>query len=225
MKNILNAFDAASNGEKSGASAQDKNTMKTILENFNKVEECGAMPANMPASMPEADPVSMSVNLNARGVDSIKELLSLMNNAQASRMSPAMQLPAPGMDMAMGPKEPSMRDLIKMSDMDDQDDEEIEKEEWDNSPEEEYTDHSTMIHDLSGGINREKKHYKAAQPGDNAMAVEELEDALKEELSQLLKAKMTEASKKAKPDFLDMDKDGDKKEPMKKAVKDKAAKK
>ncbi len=28
-------------------------------------------------------------------------------------------------------------------------------------------------------------------------------------------------SKKAKPDYLDMDKDGDKKEPMKKAVKDK----
>ena len=30
--------------------------------------------------------------------------------------------------------------------------------------------------------------------------------------------------KKAKPDFLDMDKDGDKKEPMKKAIKDKEAK-
>ena len=28
----------------------------------------------------------------------------------------------------------------------------------------------------------------------------------------------------AKPDFLDMDKDGDKKEPMKKAIKDKEAK-
>jgi len=33
-----------------------------------------------------------------------------------------------------------------------------------------------------------------------------------------------EGKKKAKPDFLDMDKDGDKKEPMKKAVKDKAVK-
>ena len=32
-------------------------------------------------------------------------------------------------------------------------------------------------------------------------------------------AKVTE--KKAKPDFLDMDKDGDKKEPMKKAISDK----
>ena len=34
-------------------------------------------------------------------------------------------------------------------------------------------------------------------------------------------AKMVEAKKGAKPDFLDMDKDGDKKEPMKKAVADK----
>ena len=32
------------------------------------------------------------------------------------------------------------------------------------------------------------------------------------------------AEEKAKPDFLDMDKDGDKKEPMKKAVADKEAK-
>lgn len=222
MKNILQAFDSASNGEKTGASTENKNSMKTILENFDRIEECGAMPTGMP----ESDPVTMSVNLNARGVDSIKDLLDLMNAAQASRVSPAMQLPGPGMSMSMGPKEPSMRDLIKMSDMDDEDDmEEIENEEWDNAPEEEYTDHDTMIHDLSGGINREKKHYKAAQPGDNAMAAEDLEDSLREELSRFLKAKMDEASKKAKPDFLDMDKDGDKKEPMKKAVKDKAAKK
>ena len=33
-----------------------------------------------------------------------------------------------------------------------------------------------------------------------------------------------EEAKKAKPDFLDMDKDGDKKEPMKKAIKDKKKK-
>jgi hypothetical protein len=43
------------------------------------------------------------------------------------------------------------------------------------------------------------------------MAVE----SIKEKLYALL------AEKKAKPDFLDMDKDGDKKEPMKKAVADK----
>lgn len=45
-------------------------------------------------------------------------------------------------------------------------------EEWDNEPEEEYGDHLDMIKRLAGGINREKTQYRAAQPGDNAMAVE-----------------------------------------------------
>ena len=39
------------------------------------------------------------------------------------------------------------------------------------------------------------------------------------------KFEQVQTEAKAKPDFLDMDKDGDKKEPMKKAVKDKEAKK
>jgi len=31
-----------------------------------------------------------------------------------------------------------------------------------------------MIKNLSGGLNREKKSFKAAQRGDNAMAVQEM---------------------------------------------------
>ena len=50
--------------------------------------------------------------------------------------------------------------------------------------------------------------------GDKEYTLQDAED--------LLQKSMTE---KAKPDFLDMDKDGDKKEPMKKAIKDKDAKK
>jgi hypothetical protein len=89
-------------------------------------------------------------------------------------------------------------------------------EEWGNTPdgsdgEERYADHNTMLKDLSGGINREKKMFKKAQDGDNAMAVETIKQRLVKAL----------AEKKAKPDFLDMDKDGNKKEPMKKAVADK----
>ena len=88
-------------------------------------------------------------------------------------------------------------------------------EEWANSPEgsegdEDYRDADYMTRDLAGGINREKKQFKAAQPGDNAMAAE----AIKAELYAAL------SEKKGKPDFLDLDKDGDKKEPMKKAAKD-----
>jgi len=86
---------------------------------------------------------------------------------------------------------------------------------YENEPNPEYQDHKHMTKDLSGGINREKKAYAKAQDGDNAMAVESIKAALMQAL----------AEKKAKPDFLDMDKDGDKKEPMKKAIKDKEAKK
>lgn len=47
-------------------------------------------------------------------------------------------------------------------------------ESYANEPEEDYKDTEYMTKDLSGGINREKKAYKAAQRGDNAMAVESL---------------------------------------------------
>lgn len=86
-----------------------------------------------------------------------------------------------------------------------------EIKDWDNAPEEKHADHNTMIKDLSGGLNREKQMFKPAAKGDNPMAVESIKQRLLVALSE----------KKAKPDFLDMDKDGDKKEPMKKAVADK----
>lgn len=55
------------------------------------------------------------------------------------------------------------------------------------------------------------------------MKLSELKQIIREEIQTvLLEAK--KAKKKAKPDFLDMDKDGDKKEPMKKALKDKEKK-
>jgi hypothetical protein len=96
-------------------------------------------------------------------------------------------------------------------DMDDHDLEKSKEESYANEPDEKYDDHNTMVKDLSGGINGQKKMYKPAAKGDNPMAVE----SIKEKLYALL------AEKKAKPDFLDIDKDGDKKEPMKKAVADK----
>jgi len=53
-------------------------------------------------------------------------------------------------------------------------DDDVEEEGYDNEPDEEYKDTEFMTKDLAGGINREKKAYKAAQDGDNAMAVETL---------------------------------------------------
>ena len=119
---------------------------------------------------------------------------------------------------------------------------------YDNSPDEKYQDHNFMTKDIASGHDgAQKKSYPKVAGGDNPMA---LEDELRAELSAKLSEFMSEgddcgcdehddhgqcesdchcdedvAEAKAKPDFLDMDKDGDKKEPMKKAIKDKDAKK
>lgn len=85
-------------------------------------------------------------------------------------------------------------------------------ESYANEPDEKYDDHNTMLKDLSGGLNGSKRMFKKAQDGDNPMAVE----SIKARLYALL------AEKKDKPDFLDLDGDGDTKEPMKKAAGEKS---
>ena len=199
-------------------------------------EACGDMP---PAPMNQGTPVSINVSLNASGKEHVQDLIDMMKNAGlggAQEVSPAMMPMRLDIekfrDTVDGPKALTMdderdlpadhdsdHDIIKTLDRDndgdhDMDDHDLEKskeESYANEPDEKYDDHNTMIKDLSGGINGQKKMYKPAAKGDNPMAVE----SIKEKLYALL------AEKKAKPDFLDMDKDGDKKEPMKKAVADK----
>lgn len=183
-------MDAAVAGKKPSAGAKNVNDMKAILESLQSVEECGSMEGAMPAPMPEPDPVTMNVSLNARGRDAIEDLIDLMGGAKAPQDAP-IRLPMP---TPMGPKEPSMADLIKMSSMDDEPemeevDDEIEVEgDYANEPDEKYDDHETMIHDLSGGLNREKKQYAKAQDGDNAMAVEDEQATLEQEILKALKA-------------------------------------
>ena len=82
-------------------------------------------------------------------------------------------------------------------------------EEYANEPDPQYGDMTDAIPD-GNDLNRKKKAYPATQDGDNPMAVEAIKAQLMAALSE----------KKGKPDFLDLDKDGDKKEPMKKAAKD-----
>lgn len=109
--------------------------MLTILSegkkiNETKLTECGMMPDS---NIPNTPPVSMSVNLNAQGIDQIKDLLNLMNKAEGALapglvgQSPApmpMAMPEPkpmpmampiGMDKPEEPKEPDMKDLIKIA--------------------------------------------------------------------------------------------------------------
>ena len=109
--------------------------------------------------------------------------------------------------------------------------EEKAEETFDNEPEEKVQDIDSLVNKHSGGLNRKKQAFAKAQDGDNAMAVEDtitaedLTNSLRAQYESFKEAYQKEAKiAEAKPDFLDMDKDGDKKEPMKKAIKDKEAK-
>ena len=169
---------------------------------------------------------TMSISLNGSAED-IASLIALMKNAGLQN-SGAVSYHSDDEDCGCSscqaskntPDHSSMDDLSDIAFLAGSKsspcDNENEVDEWDNQSDEEYKDDDYMINTLSGGINRQKNMYKAAQPGDNAMAVESVKERLYKALA--------EAKKKSKPDYLDFDGDGDKKEPMKKALKDKKKK-
>lgn len=143
---------------------------------------------------------SMSINMSGETADEVAQLVKIMRDngaPDAKDMKPDMMPPMGPPDMG------KMRDLVKdlppmdmdgpmdmpKGDMPDKDaimgmdmEDDVEEAGYDNSPEEDYKDHQYMTKDLSGGINREKQAYAKAQDGDNAMAVEELQAALRDAL-------------------------------------------
>jgi hypothetical protein len=130
-------------------------------------------------------------------------------------------------DDAVGSNEMGqMRNMISQNDGGEQ-----AEETFANEPDEKVSDVDTLVNVHSGGLNKQKQQVRKEYPGDNPLAVKE-DTITEQDLAESFRAqyegfkksyqeaaKVTE--KKAKPDFLDMDKDGDKKEPMKKAIADK----
>ncbi len=118
-----------------------------------------------------------------------------------------------------------MRDMVQKSQ------EEPTEETFANEPDEKHQDTEYMLNKMAGGMNKPKQQVRKEYPGDNPLAVEDtvteqdLANSLRSQYEGF-KKEYQEAAKvaEAKPDFLDMDKDGNKKEPMKKAIKDKDAK-
>jgi hypothetical protein len=222
-------------------------TMKKLIESVDAgIANEGPMGMPMASPMPPEDkgnPVSVNVSMNASGKEHVADLLDMMKNAgldgaeevSGPSLSPRMDMekfrdiidtdgdnmPSPEEDVdeitkAQEKLPPQLQKAIK-----DKEEKEGDVEEWANSaPGEEASDRGDMgdyednIRDGSD-LHRRKKGYKATAGGDNPMSVESIKATLMKALNE----------KKAKPDFLDMDKDGDKKEPMKKAIKDKKSKK
>jgi len=167
--------------------------------------------------------------LKLAGVQQVDPSMINQEPEHGSDMDPGemnKQMDVPG-DDAMG----SMQ-MAKMRDMMTAPEEEKAEETFANSmgdekEEPKYQDTDTLVNFHSGGLNSQKQQVKKEYPGDNPLAVKE--DTISEEdVANSLRAQYegfkAQYQEAAKPDFLDMDKDGDKKEPMKKAIKDKEAK-
>lgn len=140
--------------------------------------ECG-MPGPSMTSTPDTPPPSMSINLNAQGLDNIEELMALIKAVN------------PSMDTPMSPSisvEP-----MKMLPMDiDHEDEREETDEWANTPDTDVKDADSVL--IKGDDLHKAKKSFSGKPyrGDNPMAAgayeskEQLRASIKEELSRRL---------------------------------------
>jgi peptidoglycan hydrolase-like protein with peptidoglycan-binding domain len=168
-----------------GKPAQQAGVPNAELDGAQRGVQTASKDNNMKKAIEEA---SMNISINGDSAAEVAELAGILKNAGMHDAKPVSDI-MPHADnshddmmskMAMV-SEPEMDSPCGM-------DEEGVEEDWDNSPDESYADTQTMTKDLSGGINRQKKAYKAAQPGDNAMAVE---TSIKEQLWAALNEKMT----------------------------------
>ena len=154
---------------------------------------------NMKKAIKEA---SMNISINGDSAAEVAELASILKNAGMDTHSHSDDMLPKAKEMPTMAMEPDGHDdmVSKMRMMDEpapdaspcgMGEDDVE-EDWDNSPDEAYADTQTMTHDLSGGLNRQKKAYPKAQDGDNAMAVEA---SIREKLWAALNEKMTEGSR------------------------------
>lgn len=174
----------------------------TDMEKETKTLNETAMPAPGVPQVPvepasQGTPVSINVSMNASGKEHVADLLDMMKNAGlggAQEVSPDMMPMRQDMERLRGlvdepaPESDSMEPSCGMEDI--QSEEELD--EYENEPDPDYQDHKYMTKDLSGGLNREKKAYAAAQDGDNAMAVEA--GHIKQELLRALGEKRAKES-------------------------------
>ena len=147
------------------------------------VAECPADMSNVGTpvapTVPEAAP-SMSVNMNAQGLDNISDLIKLIAKAdETSTELPQIPPATPELPTDL----PVPADLSSM----DLDDDSEKKDEWANEPDEEVSDVDNIL--IKGNdLHKSKKTFPKVAGGDNPMAMEgeELRAWVKNELSQRL---------------------------------------
>ena len=174
------------------------------------VAECppdmpGAMTSNM--GQPESPPPSMSLNLNAQGMDNIEQLMKLVTKVNPDMEKPDMPpMPTLGMEPSIASIKPSLPPLKMLPDLDadndnmpggekDMDGEKPEmkkdkEEAFANSLDDSEPDTMDMGAAIRDGddLHKKKSMHKAAAGGDNAMAAEstDLRSQIRAELLQRL---------------------------------------
>ncbi len=154
----------------------------------SQVEEggCGDMP---PMAPPPAEP-SMSVNLNAQGLDNIADILKLIAKVNPDAAKPDMpELTIAPSISAIKPLDDKPKLLPDLSDEKDSMDPKKEKEEGfqdaTTAPDPEYRDTDFMVNKLSGGLGKQQTMRKHGyKHGDNPLSMESVEE-IKESLSKM----------------------------------------
>ncbi len=207
-------------------SEDDEDDKPDSMEGKEMKKETVKEDIKMTADTPQEANMLMQI-LKMAGVKPVDASMMGMEPEHGSDMDPGAmnkQMDVPG-DDAMGSMQMAkMRDMMMEPDM------EKQEETFANTPDEKVQDVDTLVNVHSGGLNRQKKTYPRVSPADNPMAAEDkitqedLANSLRAQYESFKESYQKAAETKAKPDFLDMDKDGNKTEPMKKAVKDKEEK-
>ena len=205
-------------------SEDDEDDIPDSMEGKEMKKETVKEDIKISADTPEEAGMMMQI-LKLAGVQPVDAaMIGATEPEHGSDMDPGdmnKKMDVPG-DDAMG----SMQ-MAKMRDMMTAPEEEKAAETFANEPEEKVQDTDSLVNKHSGGLNRQKTTYPKVASGDNPMAYAE-DKITEEELANSLRTQY-ESFKQAyqeaaKPDYIDLDKDGNKTEPMKKAAKDKEAK-
>jgi len=209
-------------------------------DSINGTEEAveGKMPAALKAyhdkkagKEEKKETVKEAIQISTDTPQEASMMMQILKLAGVQQVDPAMIGAEPEADSHAEPEmdqddAAGSMDMARMRDIIKNPEDEQKEETFANEPEEKVQDIDSLVNKHSGGLNRQKKTYPKVANGDNPMAAEDkiTEEELANSLRTQYESFKTAYQEAAKPDFLDMDKDGDKKEPMKKAIKDKEAK-
>ena len=157
---------------------------KTLME--SDIKECEGM-----SEPKQLSSVSMTISLNAQGVNGIRNMMNLIHGADPSMVTTPVE-PATPM------KQDDVSDVKRLAGLDSEEPasdssdvtaisepDEEQEESYANSPDEEYQDQDYMVNDLSGGLGKKQKMFKHSyRSGDNP---ETMEESIRLDLQNLYK--------------------------------------